>query len=82
MESGGSENKLMALLHCFFQEQKDLQMKADMVTRLMERGYRVKVVSFPSFKDEILNIVFLIYFFVVDYVPISKCVNTFSSKKN
>ena len=26
-----------------FQEQRDLEMKADMAKRLMERGYRVKV---------------------------------------
>jgi hypothetical protein len=45
--------------HCYsFQELKDLKMKADQIKRLMERGYRVKVLSFIS-----LN-----YFLIIDFL--------------
>ncbi|KAK2984395.1 hypothetical protein RJ640_026850 [Escallonia rubra] len=41
-------------------EQKDLQMKAEMAKRLMDKGYRVKVFSFYSLRDVPMVTVFLI----------------------
>lgn len=37
-----------------FQELKDLKMKAEQIKRLMERGYRVKVLSFISLNDSLI----------------------------
>lgn len=51
-EIGEDTDVKMYLLY-YFQELKDLKMKAEQVKRLMERGYRVKVLSFISLQDSL-----------------------------
>lgn len=48
------------LIHIYFccQEEKDLKMKADMVKRLIDRGYRVKVLS-SDFSNTLINVFLL-----------------------
>lgn len=54
-------------LLCWFKKEKDLQMKADMVKRLMESGHRVKVFTFSpggylvSLVDEIFMWSFILF---------------------
>lgn len=47
-EPGKGNLTLIYWIFCYscFQESKDLKMKADMVRKLMEKGYRVKVLTF------------------------------------
>lgn len=52
---------LFIYLYCL-QEEKDLRMKADMVKRLMERGYRVKVLFFHLTKWLIISVLFSFLF--------------------
>ncbi|KAK3009220.1 hypothetical protein RJ639_013263 [Escallonia herrerae] len=55
-------------------EQKDLQMKAEMTKRLMDKGYRVKVFSFHSLRDVPMVTVFLILIEDVSVVESGPCV--------
>ena len=53
-----SGKRMLNHIYFCFQEAKDLKMKADMVKRLMDRGYRVKVLSSAS-RNALINVFLL-----------------------